>query len=190
MKLDDVYTKFRQSLFSYIYSKINSREDAEDILQNVFLKMQTHIDTLSDKEKIQNWLYRITRNAIIDYYRSKGNKGKKIELNERFPENLENEHSSDNTKGMDKCVKGFIQQLPEEYKSIIIDSELKGISQKELSAKYNLEYVTLRSRVQRGRKRLHKMFTDCCNIRTDSRGNILEANLKNSCESSCDNTCN
>jgi RNA polymerase sigma-70 factor, ECF subfamily len=190
MELAEVYTKFRKSLFSYIYSKINNREDAEDILQNVFVKMQTNIETLSDKEKIQNWLYRITRNAIIDYYRAKSNKKKKLELTERFPADLEEEHSSDNTKGMDKCVRGFIDQLPDQYKSIIIDSELKGIPQKELSVKYNLEYVTLRSRVQRGRERLHKMFTKCCSIQTDKRGNILEASLKTGCESSCGSSCN
>jgi RNA polymerase sigma-70 factor, ECF subfamily len=190
MELAEVYTKFRKSLFSYIYSKINNREDAEDILQNVFVKMHTNIETLSDKEKIQNWLYRITRNAIIDYYRSKGNKKRKLELTEKFPADLEEEQYSDNTKGMDKCVRGFIDQLPEEYKSIIVDSELKGIPQKELSKKYDLEYVTLRSRVQRGRERIHKMFTNCCSIQTDKRGNIIEASYKTSCESSCGSSCN
>jgi RNA polymerase sigma-70 factor (ECF subfamily) len=190
MELAEVYTKFRKSLFTYIHSKINNREDAEDILQNVFVKMQSNIDTLSDKEKIQNWLYRITRNAIIDYYRMKGNKKKKLELTERFPIDLEEEHSSDNTKGMDKCVRGFIEQLPADYRSIIIDSELKGIPQKELSAKYNLEYVTLRSRVQRGREKIHKMFTSCCAIQTDKRGNIMEATLKKGCEYSCHDSCN
>jgi RNA polymerase sigma-70 factor, ECF subfamily len=190
MELADVYNKFRKSLFSYIYSKINNREDAEDILQNVFVKMHTNIETLSDKEKIQNWLYRITRNAIIDYYRSKANKKRKLELTEKFPADLEEERSSDNTKGMDRCLRDFIDQLPEEYKSIIIDSELKGISQKELSRKYDLEYVTLRSRVQRGRQRLHKMFTNCCSIQADKFGNIIGVNYKGSCESSCGPSCN
>src|SRR5688500_12265056 len=147
MELAEVYTQFRQSLYSYIYSKINNREDAEDILQNVFLKMTIHLEQLSDKEKIQNLLYRITRNAVIDYYRTKGNKKRKIELTEKFPADLEEEHYNDNTKGMDQSVRGFIDQLPEEYRSIIIDSEINGIPQKELSTKYDLQYVTLRSRV-------------------------------------------
>lgn len=189
MELAEVYTKFRKSLFSYICSKINNREDAEDILQNVFVKMQMNIGTLSDKEKIQNWLYGITRNAIIDYYRSNGKKRKKLELTEWFPYDLEEDHSSDNTKGMEKCVRGFIDQLPDEYRAIVIDSELKGISQKELAVKYNIEYVTIRSRVQRGRKRIHKMFTNCCVIQTDKRGNIMEASYKAGREDSCDPSC-
>ncbi|MCE3227150.1 MAG: subfamily polymerase sigma-24 subunit [Bacteroidetes bacterium] len=190
MELAEVYTKFRKSLFTYIYGKVNNREDAEDILQNVFLKMHTNIGTLSDKEKITNWLYRITRNSIIDYYRTTKNKKKKLEFSEKLPADLMDEENDDNTKGMDKCLGGFIKQLPEEYKSIIIDSEIKGIPQKELSSKYDLAYPTVRSRVQRGRERLHKMFTNCCSIQTDSRGNIIEASLKKeNCQISC-NSCN
>lgn len=187
MELAEVYTKFRKSLYGYIYSQINNREDAEDILQNVFLKMTINIKTLSDKEKIQNWLYRITRNAIIDYYRTNANKKKTVELKEKLPTELEEDESNDNTKGLDKCLNGFIKQLPEEYKSIIIDSEMNGISQKKLSAKYGIAYPTLRSRVQRGRERLHKMLLNCCTIETDKRGNIIEATRK---DTNCGTSCN
>jgi RNA polymerase sigma-70 factor, ECF subfamily len=186
MELGLVYTKFKRSLYSYIYSKINNREDAEDILQNVFMKVTLNIQTLSDEEKIQHWLYRITKNAIIDYYRAKAGKKKTLELNDAFFHDPAEEDADDHTKGLDKCLKGFIEQLPDDYRSIIIDSEIKGIPQKELSEKYDLAYPTLRSRVQRGRERLHKMLLKCCSIESDSRGNILEAspNPKN-----CDDTC-
>ena len=186
MELAEVYTKFRKSLYSYIYSKINNKEDAEDILQNVFIKMHTKITTLSDKEKIQNWLYRITRNTIIDYYRTNSGKKKKLEFKEVLPDNFDSEEVNDNTKGMDKCISGFINQLPDEYKSIIIDSELNGVAQKELADKYDLADPTLRSRVQRGRERLRKMFVSCCSIQTDSRGNIIEATQKEGCEYGCE----
>lgn len=185
MELAEAYTKFKKSLYGYIYSKINNREDAEDILQNVFLKMTVNIKTLSDSEKIQNWLYRITRNAVIDYYRANATKKKTLELKDKFPIDLTESDSEDNTKGMDKCLTGFIKQLPEEYQSIIVDSEIKGISQKLLSEKYHLAYPTLRSRVQRGRERLHKMLLNCCSIETDKRGNIIEASRKKDCDDTC-----
>ena len=189
MELAEVYTTFKTSLFGYIHSKVNNREDAEDILQNVFVKMTSNIETLSDKEKIQNWLYRITRNTIIDYYRTRASKKITLELKDKLPTELVDDDSEDNTKGMDKCLSGFIKELPDEYRSIIIDSEIKGIAQKDLSEKYGLEYPTLRSRVQRGRKRLHKMLVNCCVIKTDTRGNILEATHKDDCGSPC-TSCN
>src|SRR5687767_1409298 len=104
MKLDEVYTKFYKSLLGYINSKINNKEDAEDILQNVFVKMQANISTLSDKEKIQHWLYRITRNTIIDYYRTNATKKKHLELKEKLTDSFDGEEFEDNTKGLDKCL--------------------------------------------------------------------------------------
>lgn len=77
-----------------------------------------------------------------------------------------------------------IDELPDDYKSIIIDSEIKGIAQKELSEKYKISYPAMRSRVQRGREKLHKMMLNCCIIQTDSRGNILEAFKKDKCDDS------
>lgn len=183
MELTEVYTQFRKTLYSYIYSKINHKEDAEDILQNVFVKMVSHIETLSDEDKIQNWLYRITRNAVIDYYRVKGSKKTTVELID-FPE--EYESNEIDSYGLDACLKGFIDQLPEEYKTIVIDSEIKGISQKELAVKYKIPYPTLRSRVQRGRERLHRMLLNCCVIDTDSRGNVMDVSQKGK---NCDSTC-
>jgi len=184
MDLADVYIKFNKTLYGYILSRINNREDAEDILHNVFVKMATNIGTLSDKEKMQNWLYRITRNTIIDYYRSNGRKKKTVELMDKFPapDNINN----DNTKGLDKCLLDFIQQLPEEYRLIIIDSEINGIAQKDLAIKYGLPYPTLRSKVQRGRERLRKMLLGCCVIESDSRGNIIDSKRKKDCTAPCD----
>jgi RNA polymerase sigma-70 factor (ECF subfamily) len=184
MELADAYIKFNKSLYAFILSKINNREDAEDILHNVFVKMATNIGSLSDKEKMQNWLYRITRNTIIDYYRVKGKRQKPVEFKEKFA--VENEVTEDTTKGLDKCLLDFVHQLPEEYKAVIIDSEINGIAQKDLAIKYNVPYPTLRSKVQRGRERLRKMLIQCCVIESDNRGNILESKRREDCGAPCD----
>jgi RNA polymerase sigma-70 factor (ECF subfamily) len=79
----------------------------------------------------------------------------------------------------------MINQLPEEYKNIIIDSELKGVKQKDLAVKYSMAYSSLRSRVQRGRDRLKQLLLNCCHIEADVYGNIIETRDKNNCEDSC-----
>jgi RNA polymerase sigma-70 factor, ECF subfamily len=186
MEIAEAYIKFQKSLYGYIFSKVNHKEDAEDILQNVFVKIQSKISTLADKDKMQNWLYRITRNTIIDYYRSKATKKIELELKEQWGHDLPEDELPDHTKGLDKCLLGFIEQLPDEYRMIINDAEIRGISQKALAEKYQLAYPTLRSRVQRGRERLHKMMVACCRIESDKRGNILEASLINKCDETPD----
>jgi RNA polymerase sigma-70 factor (ECF subfamily) len=184
-----LYTDLHRTLLKYIRSKISSKEDGEDILHNVFVKISENLDALSGKDNIKNWVFIITRNAIIDYYRQKGLR-KSADLSEELAENTFEELDHDATQGMDQCLAGFIDQLPEAYRPVLIDSELKGIKQKDLADKYHLAYSSLRSRVQRGREKVKQQLLDCCRLELDRWGNILEATgkcpSKNSCNA-CDN---
>ena len=184
MEVKAIHNQFHNTLLSFISNRINDRDDAEDILQEVFIKISNGINSIDDKEKLKSWIFTIARNAITDYYRKSANKIK-IDITEKLIDETQEEIDIDNTKGLDKCLKGFIQKLPEEYRDIIIDSELKGIKQKDLANKYNLQYPTIRSRVQRGRTRLKEMLLKCCKIEADNRGNILGATPKDNCADSC-----
>lgn len=178
MEVGSLYTQFSHSLLGYIRSKIRSKEDAEDILQNIFTRISLNVNTLAEKEKIQNWLFTVTRNAIIDYYRANASK-RYSNVDDALIERIADERSADEGKGLlDQCLFTMIDLLPEEYRYIIIDSEIKGIAQKELAEKYSMAYSSMRSRVQRGRERLKQLFYNCCHIQTDVRGNVLEATKK------------
>jgi len=185
MEVGSVYTAFRQSLLKYIGSKIRSTEDAKDILQNVFAKISMNVNALSEKQNIQHWLFAVTRNAIIDYYRVNASR-QNLLVDERAAENMVEEEPIDTTQGLDQCVSTMIELLPEDYRLILKDSELKGIKQKDLAKKYNMPYSSLRSRVQRGRERLKELFYECCYIETDQHGNILESRPKKGCVDPCD----
>jgi RNA polymerase sigma-70 factor, ECF subfamily len=185
MEVGNIYAQFSQSLLAYIRSKIRSKEDAEDILQNVFTKIAANVNSLSEKQKIQNWLFTVTRNAIIDYYRANASKPTSVQ-DDGIADKFVHEETNDPTGGLDACINSMIDLLPPDYKRIIIDSELRGISQKDLAKKYDMAYPSMRSRVQRGRERLKQLFYNCCHIRTDSLGNIMEATGKDDCGSPCE----
>jgi RNA polymerase sigma-70 factor, ECF subfamily len=171
MELAVIYTQFNQALLGFIKSKVNSHHDAEDILQNVFIKVAGGVSDLNREEKLQSWIYTITRNAIIDYYRA----GKKsLSFDENLADSITEEEYNDSTKGLDCCLMNFVNQLPDEYRDIIIDVELNGIKQKDLAEKYDIAYPSLRSRVQRGREKLKQILLQCCHVQWDKRGNILD----------------
>lgn len=184
MEIGGIYTEFHRSLLSYVRGKIKSKEDAEDILQNVFARISSNVNSLSNKEKIQNWLFTVTRNAVIDYYRA-NNKKHNVKLDETYANQFKVEETPDSTQGLDRCVATMISLLPEEYRGIVEDAELRGIKQKDLAQKYNMPYPSLRSRVQRGRERLKQLFYNCCQIKTDSRGNVLHVQGRPDCERPC-----
>jgi RNA polymerase sigma-70 factor (ECF subfamily) len=189
MQFTDVYSQFHQVLLTFIKSRVNNHQDAEDILQNVFIKVTTGLEDLQRKEKLQSWIYTIARNAIIDYYRANAGKKDLLVAEEQIADSFSDEEYNDTTKGLDCCLIGFVNQLPDEYRDIIIDVEMNGIKQKDLTSRYNLAYPTIRSRVQRGREKLKQILLECCHIQWDSRGNIIDVQSKPACmrgeESSC-----
>lgn len=172
MELATIYNQFHQALLGFIKSKVKNHHDAEDILQNVFIKISSGINDLSRKEKLKSWIYTIARNSIIDYYRI-SSKRKDLVAGDDISESFTLEEYNDTTKGLDCCLMNFMNQLPEEYKDIIIDVELNGVKQRDLAQKYNLAYPSIRSRVQRGREKFKQLLLNCCSIESDKRGNIL-----------------
>jgi RNA polymerase sigma-70 factor (ECF subfamily) len=177
-----LYEDFHQSLLRYIRGKIKRKEDGEDILHDVFARIAEKADALAQKENLKSWLFILTRNAIIDYYRKKGIR-KHVELNEAFADSRKEDEAElqQATGGLDKCLGRFIDRLPETYKPILIDSELNGLKQKELAEKYQMPYSSLRSRVQRGREKVKQLLLVCCRIETDQWGNVLTAVPRQPC---------
>lgn len=185
MEVAAIYKEFHSQLLNYVKSKVSSREDAEDILQNVFIRISSNVDKLQDHVKVKNWIFAITRNAIIDYYRLNAGK-RKIAVNEEISEAIAEPEDSDSTKGLDQCVASMISLLPDDYREIIIESELKGTRQKDLAEKFGMAYPSMRSKVQRGRERLKQLFYNCCHIETDKLGNVIDARGKSDCGGPCD----
>ena len=184
MEVAGIYKQFHSELFGYVKSKVRSREDAEDILQNVFVKISSSIDKLDEDVKIKNWIFTVTRNTIIDYYRLNTNR-KKLAMSDELNEDIAEVVELDQTKGLDQCMGSMIGLLPDEYRDIIVESEIKGIKQKDLAEKYGIAYPSMRSKVQRGRERLKQLFYNCCHIETDKLGNVMEAQGKSDCGGPC-----
>jgi len=180
MDITDIYTEFHRVLLGFIKTKVSNHQDAEDILQNVFIKVAAGIDDLSRKEKLQSWIYTIARNAIIDHYRKNANK-KNFSAGEDVPDSIVEDEYNDTTKGLDCCLNDLVNQLPGEYRDIIVDVEMNDVKQKDLVEKYDLAYPSIRSRVQRGREKLKQIFLNCCHIQWDNRGNILNVQPKPAC---------
>jgi len=161
-----------QSLYAYIRNRISNVTDAEDVTQDVFLKLSA--SDLSQVNNVKSWMYAIARNSITDYYRKK-------KLVTQTSENLLDESSENDQaaiKELGSCVHSFIKQLPEDYQRIMIMSEINNIPQKEIAETLEMNYITVRSKVQRGRSKLKELFTNCCHIEVDKRGAIIDYHEK------------
>ena len=172
-----IWEEFSKPLKRFINTRVANEQDADDILQEIFMKIHKNIGSLMNENKIHAWIYRITRNTITDYYRKNQNKFEVTGI----PENLESssdEELSTNTE-IASCLKGMINSMPENYKQAIFLTEFQNMTQKELSEKMGISISGAKSRVQRARKMLKEMLLACCHFEFDRFGNIIDYKQKN-----------
>src|SRR5215203_1103297 len=67
-----IWSEFSDRLRTFIARRVDSEADADDILQDVFLRIHRHVGSLQRRERLVSWLFQVTRNAIVDYYRATG----------------------------------------------------------------------------------------------------------------------
>lgn len=166
MSTTQIWNQFSDQIFAFILSRVNDNEVAKDILQEVFIKIHTKINTLNDEDSLASWLFTITRNTIFDYYRHKKTAQKKHLF---IAENAHLFEDEDITAFCDTCLHLFIEELPKKYKDAILATDLGELSQKEYAEQIGISYSGLKSRVQRGRTQLNEYFKECC-LTTNSKG--------------------
>jgi RNA polymerase sigma-70 factor (ECF subfamily) len=166
-------------LFLYINKRINNQLDSEDLTQEVFYKLSKSKN--EDVKHIKSWVYTVAKNAITDYYRKK----------KRFTEGLDNVEyqeelsEKDAVNELSNCIAPFVNQLPEDYRKIMTLSELENVSQKEIAERYEMNYITVRSKIQRGRLKLKNLISDCCTVIQGGTGGIVEYEKNKKCDDNC-----
>jgi len=178
-KLEKIWQDFNESLLKYINSKVSSTEEAEDILQNVFIKIYKNINSLNDEKKVKSWVYTITRNTIYDYY--KQNNSKIVEFDDSLM-NIANENDDQYLSEISSCIFTMIWSLPQKYAEALLRVDVEWLSQKELAKNLNISIPWAKSRVQRGRKILKEIFLWCCELEINKYGKITDINQSKKCD--------
>ena len=174
--LEQAWRDYRQGLLGFIRRRVGDGDLAEDLLQDVFTKAHSHLGSLADSERIQTWLYRIARNTIVDFYRTrKGAEALPDEL-AQLPDTGGGEWAE-----LGRCVRPMIELLPEHYRAALVLFEIEGLPLKLVAQRLHLSLPGAKSRIQRGRDKLKKLFLDCCRFRFDGRGKPVDWSPRDGC---------
>ena len=188
MTTEKVWEEFHPRLKHFILKRVPDEQSAEDLLQEVFLKIHARIDTLRDEEKLQSWIYQIARNAITDYYREQR---ATLDLPESLLLPEEPLVGDDVVKELIPSIKAMVDSLPDEYRQALILTEYEGLTQRQLAERLGLSYSGAKSRVQRAREKLKVMLLDCCHFEFDRLGKVIDYQPKcgqcscDDCSASC-----
>ena len=169
-----IWREFGDDLRRFILRRVDSSEDADDLLQETFIKIHGKLDTLEDRERLNAWVYQIARNTVTDYYRRR----RAVELlpeggiediavEPEWPEN-------DVEQTVGGWLRPMVETLPERYRQALVLTEFEGLSQREMAEELGLSYSGAKTRVQRGRVMLKQQLVDCCHFEFDRRGSIID----------------
>ncbi len=156
--LDHLWRAHQADLRRFVRRRVSDPHDAEDIVQDVFLRAQESLHRLESEERAAAWLARIAANRIIDLYRAR-------RPTEELPEDLAAEEPEDDpVADLAPCLPGLIERLPDTYRDALRLSEIDGLPQREVAQKMELSLSGAKSRVQRGRVLLRQMIERCCRV--------------------------
>lgn len=162
-----LYHLHKNLVFNLALQYTNNVQDAEEILQDVFMKVYDHLDDFRNNADIKTWIYRITINQSLDFIKSQQRKKRSIFSNLiRLSSNDETIQISDfNHTGIDLENKEELEQLmrkvyrlPENQKTVIILLKIEDLSQKEVSEIMQISEGAVESLLQRAKVNLKKML--------------------------------
>ena len=151
MKLELAYEKYADMLYRLALSHQKNPEDAEDTVQEVFVKYMHHFSILSDDEHERAWLIRTTVNRCYDLlrYNSKRNHEDIYEMAEEIAAE-ENEHHIE--------IFHILGKLPVKYKTVIVLHYLEGFSVEEIARMLRISSSAVKMRLSRGREQMKEVI--------------------------------
>ncbi len=174
---NEVVSDFYDKILGYVIKRVNDIEIAKDITQEVMGRM---IDAYKKDTPITNvraWMFQVARNIIADRYRKK----EIIEYKENHEER-ESESDDVDTISAEDFIIPMIKLLPEKYSTPLYMSDIENLKQTEIAKKLDISLSAVKMRCQRGRKKLHELFFECCDITYSADGSFDHCTIKSSCK--------
>jgi RNA polymerase sigma-70 factor, ECF subfamily len=163
-------------VLAFVSRRVRSREDAEDIAQEVMLRIHRHSADLEHADRMGAWVHRIAANAIADHYRRparrevpSGQATDVPELESEPPPVAAEDSADDVRRELAACLAPLIERLPPLYRQALEVIEFEGLSQVEAAAQLGLSVSGMKARVQRARRQLHEQLLECCHVELDRR---------------------
>lgn len=197
-KLDfqEIYTTFQPKIHGYL-SRMLGGFDAEDLTQEVFVKVDKALRNFRGEAQLSTWIYRIATNAALDRLRSASFKQQEREsipgdsIREKLadPEDKnvwtgEKKPDADQQlirQEMNSCIREYIDQLPEDHRAVILLSEVEGFKNREIAEILEVSLDTVKIRLHRAKAGLKESLGNHCNFYLDERSE-LGCDRKDSCD--------
>ena len=160
MNVTEALVDNHRQFLSFLERRVGSREEAEDILQEAFVRSIERGDTVRDAESATAWFYRLLRNAIVDHHRRRG--AEERALTAVAAESSEAYVDEEVMEEACRCVAALVDTLKPEYAEAIKRVDLEGLPVKTLAEGLGISASNAGVRLFRAREALRKRVVESC----------------------------
>ena len=182
LEFDTVHEKYRPRILRYLDGVVGPAE-AEELTQETFLRVFRGLGGFRGDSKLSTWIYRIATNVALDRLRCKSLPGGSPEMSIEGDEMAGVLPDSDAWSGeekpaatqvlareeMDACIRGVVEDLPDDYKAVLVLSEFEGLKDREIAEVLGQPLGALKIRLHRARNKLKAALEAKCTFHRDER---------------------
>jgi RNA polymerase sigma-70 factor (ECF subfamily) len=155
-----LYHRYIRKLYSFSFNYLKIKEEAEEIVQIVFLNLWEHRKTLDDTLSIKSYLYKSTTNAVYNQLKRNAIRNKWAEQKLQIPEPVSNETFEQiYYHDLEQTIDQIIAKLPPQQRKIYILSRIEGLSYEEISKQLDLSVRTVENQMYRALKVIKEQLT-------------------------------
>ena len=141
--ITEIYKTYHDRVMGYIYARLRSKADAEDLCQDVFMKVHSKLESFDPgKASISTWIFSITRNSVIDFYRRSH---PSIEMDENIPEDGTIDDDLLNNETLEELAAALTELSPQ-LREIVVLRYYDGLPLTEIGKKLDLSYGAVKLR--------------------------------------------
>lgn len=183
------HLELEQKLRSFVSRRVPP-SDLDDVMQDVFLRIERALPSLRDEERFIPWLYAVARSAVFESrrQRSRHNAVDIAAVDEPGTAPCDGNEPTELEQELARYLLGYIAQLPSPYREALTLTEMEGLTQKAAADALGISLSGMKSRVQRGRERLRELFEACCRIGVDARGRVVDCEPRDPSGCRCRNS--
>lgn len=178
-RTEAVWREFHKRLHAFISGRVQSASEADDIVQEVFVRIHKNIAKIQNEDRMAAWIFQITRNAITDQYRARsGAESLEPDFEPPMPQN-----DGSNLRELAElsgCIEPMLGALPDRYRDALKLTDLGGMGQREAAERSHISVSGMKSRVQRGRLQLKELILQCCQVELNHQGRIVDYSVRES----------
>ncbi len=178
LDLSRIYETYHGKVVAYA-AKLLGRNEADDIAQEVFVKIRRSLSTVSDSSKLTSWIYTITLNTVRDAARRKRSEpawrnDEEDTASSRLPDPGSRTPEENAVRNeMVACYLDYVRKLPPRYHDVYVLSEFEDLTSEETARRLSLSVGTVKIRLHRARTMLNGELRRNCRCYYNERGELM-----------------